>query len=852
MLMSHVGIAGGVVALCGASVGLLPESAGGQGATVPSTADAIVLATGAIEHDGSLLHARKLIVDGTERVEVAVDGRLMSADEYRAWAGMQPPRVLTAAAQHAVAAAPVHQPLDLVVVLREQPAAPVAREVFSRARSGPDGLDAISARMRDITAKSIAAARGPASMPPEQERGVTAQPLADADMAERRVLAEARDEKLRQARIEIAQRIAAAVQPSQAALSVEIARLGGEVTSRTSVMNIVGVRIPAGKVGELAAHPAVARIDLDHPGQPELDNHRQSLGLTTGFWANGIDGGVHDVGVLDTGVQQNHAALSSHTFLSNMGVNDTSTHGTGMAGILASTDATFRGMAFGCDKIVVALAGSINTSMPGMDYIASTGEPENVNYSFGNGTANASDYSTTDQFFDGVIDTFGFMVSKSTGNGGFGSGSPTITHPAPAYNLMASANMNDQNTVTRTDDRIDSTSSRGPTVAGRKKPDITAPGTNSMSTHPNGGFANIGGTSSASPHTGGGVVLLLDMGVPSVKTAKAILLNTTDAMDDNNTSSTADDTFVNGSFWNRRYGWGYLNLGQAYLHGLDLFEDSLPPAPENADFRLFKGVMFTNERATLVWQRHVAYNGATFPTQIESLSDLDLTAWREETNAVLGASQSLIDNVEQIDVDSDGNVVLKVEAFGAFDPDVPLEEFGLATQENFSAASGPAFAATWVHQSTAAPNEEFSLTVQVTNTGDVDAHGVTVTLSGITVVSGANPQALNAIADGSVKQAVWTVRAAASQGLYPLSMAVSSNSYGETFTGSGNSQYEVSLTPACAGDLDGNGGTDSTDLNIVLTDFGCEGLECAGDADNDGDTDSTDLNIVLTDFGCNG
>lgn len=25
---------------------------------------------------------------------------------------------------------------------------------------------------------------------------------------------------------------------------------------------------------------------------------------------------------------------------------------------------------------------------------------------------------------------------------------------------------------------------------------------------------------------------------------------------------------------------------------------------------------------------------------------------------------------------------------------------------------------------------------------------------------------------------------------------------------------------------------------------------CAGDADNDGDTDSTDLNIVLTDFGC--
>ena len=34
-----------------------------------------------------------------------------------------------------------------------------------------------------------------------------------------------------------------------------------------------------------------------------------------------------------------------------------------------------------------------------------------------NGTASGSDYINIDQFFDGVIDTFQYMVSKSTGNG---------------------------------------------------------------------------------------------------------------------------------------------------------------------------------------------------------------------------------------------------------------------------------------------------------------------------------------------------------------------------------------------------------------------------------------------------
>ncbi|MEZ6235475.1 MAG: GC-type dockerin domain-anchored protein [Phycisphaerales bacterium] len=467
--------------------------------------------------------------------------------------------------------------------------------------------------------------------------------------------------------------------------------------------------------------------------------------------------------------------------------------------ILASTDTTFTGMAFGCDTIVAAIAGSITTSMPGMDYIASTGEPEVVNYSFGNGTANASDYSTTDQFFDGVIDTFACMVSKSTGNGGWSQTGITITHPAPAYNLMASANMDDFNSQNRTTHRITSSSSTGGTVAGRKKPDIAAPGNNSMSTNPTGGFSNIGGTSSASPHTGGSIVLLYDLGVNNVTAGKAILINTADAINENNTSTTTDDTWVDGSFWSRRYGWGYLNLGRAYTHGLDYFVDSVPPAPETADYRLYVGQMFVNEKATLVWRRHVAYNGATFPTQIESLSDLDLTAWNEASNAMMASSASPIDNVEQIDVDQDAMVVLKVEAFGAFDPDVPTEEFALATQENFVAATGPAFDISLFSPNLVTPGQTFTLQATVNNAGDLNAHAVSIAVNGATVLTGANPMLPGLIPDGVGVVASWDLVAPQGTGPFMVTVSVESNSYGETFAA--NASKSLTVGTGCRPDL---------------------------------------------------
>jgi len=57
-------------------------------------------------------------------------------------------------------------------------------------------------------------------------------------------------------------------------------------------------------------------------------------------------------------------------------------------------------------------------------------------------------------------------------------------------------------------------------------------------------------------------------------------------------------------------------------------------------------------------------------------------------------------------------------------------------------------------------------------------------------------------------------------------------------------------SPACTGDLDGDGDTDQADLGILLADWGCTGGDCPGDLNADGNTDQADLGILLADWGC--
>lgn len=672
----------------------------------------------------------------------------------------------------------------VIILLDNQPGHFVSRDVSALYR--PE-IVRLGEQVREIS-KGM---RPDGPIRPEMERLVIRQ-LATGSAAEREALLGEID-RLQTAQVnEISRRVGMLAASDLSATDAFIRSRGGRVDGVTTIVTAMFGVIPNSRVREIAAYPRIAAIDVDAHGAPELDNHKHSLGLVAGFWANSFDGGTLDVGVLDTGVQQNHPALSTHTFESNFGTTDPDGHGTGIAGIMASTNATYTGMAFGCDTICVAQAGGNSTSMNGLNYLvtATTEKPENINYSFGNGRANDVDYSSFDQFFDGAIDTFNIMVSKSTGNGGFGT--TTITHPAPAYNLLASANMDDLNSQNRNTHVITSSSSRGPTLGGRKKPDITAPGTNSMTTNRTGTFSNLGGTSSASPHTGGGIVLVRQLGATTTYSAKAVILNAADAWTDNNTQTSADDGAVPGSLWNKTFGWGYLDLGEAYTNGPDLFEDEIAaPVGGVRNFKLYKGHMFTGEKATLVWNRHVVHNGTSNPTQVEGLSNLDLVVYNRQTNTAVGTSNSAIDNVEQIDVDADGPVVLKVYTTGSFDPQVPTEGFGLATEEDFEASNGITWAITPDLPASTPPGSNVQVSATVTNTSNLPAHNVEVSIAGAPVVTGSNPQVFATIPPGQSVQGAWTITAQGSPGSQQLTFTASSNSYGETFENSVQANLNV-------------------------------------------------------------
>jgi serine protease AprX len=186
-------------------------------------------------------------------------------------------------------------------------------------------------------------------------------------------------------------------------------------------------------------------------------------------------------------------------------------HGTGVAGIIASADKKFAGIAPGA-KIASYKIFATNEADQGSDFDATLAIQQAVedgvviaNCSWGVGPA-TDGTSREARAFNRAWD-LGLIIVKSAGNNGPGAG--TMTSPADARGVIVAG------ATDRKGKKLQDYSSRGP-IAAKPGPDFVTPGgafggDEIRSLLAGGGTGSIGvGTSFAAPHVVGAIALLLD------------------------------------------------------------------------------------------------------------------------------------------------------------------------------------------------------------------------------------------------------------------------------------------------------------------------------------------------------
>ncbi|MDI1351850.1 MAG: S8 family serine peptidase, partial [bacterium] len=258
----------------------------------------------------------------------------------------------------------------------------------------------------------------------------------------------------------------------------------------------IALNNPAGEKIELQSEATKPKVPFRYPG----------IDL---WWNHGFKGQSGIIGLIDSGIAPDHPSLSGKKIIINKRLNSyyskypygvRSPHGTGVACIYAGypqdKQKRIRGVAYKTATILSTLAGEGNhhkedyyLTYSSLNWLLSgfSGKPSIINYSFGNGDVTCpfcSDWSGMAKIVDYIVNQEKILWVTSAGNNGFIKPrthypfASTMTVPAESYNALTVANMNmyaeEEYTVARKYMRathaIRYTSSRGPTLIGRKKP----------------------------------------------------------------------------------------------------------------------------------------------------------------------------------------------------------------------------------------------------------------------------------------------------------------------------------------------------------------------------------------------
>ena len=272
---------------------------------------------------------------------------------------------------------------------------------------------------------------------------------------------------------------------------------------------------PPKALADIAGDPKVTRIGIPRALARELDVTAKTIGAIAFRGANGVSGKDILVAVIDGEVDANQPALKGRVLQKKNYTKEAwghaDAHGTFVAGIIASADATFKGIAPGA-KILSYKVFATDAAEQGSDFDATLAIQQAVedgaaiaNCSWGVGAA-TDGTSREARAFNRAWD-LGLIIVKSAGNKGPAPGS--LTSPADARGVIVIGATNRVGKV------VQNYSSRGP-IAAKPGPDLVTPGgatgadqIHSLLVGKNSGVIGVG-TSFAAPHAAGAIALLLD------------------------------------------------------------------------------------------------------------------------------------------------------------------------------------------------------------------------------------------------------------------------------------------------------------------------------------------------------
>lgn len=700
--------------------------------------------------------------------------------------------------------------LSVIIVLKEQPAHDISITVKKEYKQK---FEEISKPSKKIYAR-IKSSK-------ESELYLKTQPVSEIIDFENSLLTEKEkdvlkevakniDSKRREMRREILYQTIPQVDKVQKPLIAKIISKGGSVGYSSKIFNAIVADIPISSLEDISKEEDVYFIYADNSLTASLDISTTSIGANVPWWNNSLNGYATDAAIIDTGISINHPDLSVDyagvfnregysklIYDDNMlRVDDLTGHGTHVAGIVASTDPNYRGVGYGIDKLINAKAGWKGTDNTGHMLLSDAMEAINwailgveddgdvISFSFNSLQTN---FSLFESFMDAISYSLDIPVVVSAGN--YGPYDHTVGEPANAFNVLAVGNINDNNTPDRADDFIGPSSGRGPSYDERIKPDISAPGTDIISTNYNWRteehFISMTGTSMAAPHITGAVLLILDyMNTRwQPEAIKALLLNT------------AEDKGLEGP--DNSYGYGYVDLSNAYIHRDDVLSGYVNNFPDGKVEKFYRGTAYQSDRATLVWNRHILYTGmGPYPYSNVNVSDLNLYMFNETNGYQISSSISRVDNIEQVISNANhSSIILKVEPNGTYPSGITSEDYALATENEFIEVTPPVLDVNVSVPAIANAANYFEMEVNVTNKGGIPAHNVSVNFTlpyGFSIVSGTNPFSMGIINNGSSNTASWVLRARVNtSSSYALNVFAISLSYDESYSGSGNNTISV-------------------------------------------------------------